>query len=469
MAKQITQYTANVTGISANNIISSASEITARQNSATAINNTGEVVAENRALLEAIHTTDHIVNVISTSFTGGTNELAILANAITWWDQSVYTADKTATALLTGWPAKTITGLTSSGTFYIWATFVSGTKDYEATNITAALPSNITEKALIGIATVSGAGAVTFAINWQGPTQTRENYFRDAQYFQNNVSLLGGVTNQIRTVTANYTALTTDSIILCNATSGNITITLYTAVGNAGRKLTIIKTDSSTNTVTIDGNSTETINGSLTQVLFTQHSTLTLVSNGTNWQIENGQLNRVLLNETVVSSAVASVNFTSLITSTFKKYTIELINIISVTNDVNLLLRTSSNNGSSWDAGTGYSTQGLLVASTTATNSISLSNTAYSAILLTLDAATGRLSNSATQGGLSSTIDLYNPSSTTAIKHFKHLTSYAPSGTTSYTIYGGGTRQTTSAINAVQIICSSGNIASGTLKLYGEN
>ena len=183
MAKQITQYTANVTGISANNIISSASEITARQNSATAINNTGEVVAENRALLEAIHTTDHIVNVISTSFTGGTNELAILANAITWWDQSVYTADKTATALLTGWPAKTITGLTSSGTFYIWATFVSGTKDYEATNITAALPSNITEKALIGIATVSGAGAVTFAVNWNGPVTSKTNYWKESQTF----------------------------------------------------------------------------------------------------------------------------------------------------------------------------------------------------------------------------------------------------------------------------------------------
>jgi len=212
MTKQITTYTANVTGISASNVISSASEITARQNTSTAINNTGEVVAENRELLEAIHTTDHIINVTSTSFSGGTNELSILANAIVWWDESVYRADKTADAALTGWPAKTITGLTTSNTFYIWATFVSGTKDYEATNITAALPSNLTEKCLIGIATVSGAGAVTFAVNWQGPTQTRENYFRDAQYFQNSaffragVSLLGGVTNNIVTKTANYTA-----------------------------------------------------------------------------------------------------------------------------------------------------------------------------------------------------------------------------------------------------------------------
>jgi hypothetical protein len=196
MTKQITTYTANVTGISASNVISSASEITARQNTSTAINNTGEVVAENRELLEAIHTTDHIINVTSTSFSGGTNELSILANAITWWDESVYRADKTADAALTGWPAKTITGLTTSNTFYIWATFVSGTKDYEATNITAALPSNITEKALIGIATVSGAGAVTFAVNWQGSVQTRENYFRDAQYFLNSVNIKGNATFQ---------------------------------------------------------------------------------------------------------------------------------------------------------------------------------------------------------------------------------------------------------------------------------
>lgn len=294
MTKQITTYTANVTGISASNVISSASEITARQNTSTAINNTGEVVAENRELLEAIHTTDHIINVTSTSFSGGTNELSILANAIVWWDESVYRADKTADAALTGWPAKTITGLTTSNTFYIWATFVSGTKDYEATNITAALPSNLTEKALIGIATVSGAGAVTFAINWQGPTQTRENYFRDAQYFLNSaffragISLLGGVTNNIVTKTANYTATTADSIILCDATSGNITITLYTSVGNSGRKLTIIKTDSSTNTVTIDGNSTETINGALTMALAVQNDKLTLICDGTNLRIESG-------------------------------------------------------------------------------------------------------------------------------------------------------------------------------------
>lgn len=194
MAKQITTYTANVTGISTNNVISSASEITARQNTSLAINNTGEVVAENRELLEAIHTSDHIINVVSTSFSGGTNQLDILANAITWWDESVYRADKTADASLTGWPAKTITGLTTSNSFYIWATFVSGTKNYEATNITAALPSNIAEKALIGIATVSGAGAVTFAVNWQGPTQTRENYFRDTQTFLSPVNFNGVVT-----------------------------------------------------------------------------------------------------------------------------------------------------------------------------------------------------------------------------------------------------------------------------------
>jgi hypothetical protein len=192
MAKQITQYTANVTGISANNIISSASEITARQNSSTAINNTGEVLSENRTLLEAIHTTDHIVNVISTSFSAGTNELAILADAITWWDQSVYTTDKTAQALITGWGAKTITGLTSSSTFYIWATFVGGIKDYEATD-TNTLPSNLNEKNLIGIATVDGAGAVSFTPQWNGPVTSKTNYFKNAQTFLNGISVINAV------------------------------------------------------------------------------------------------------------------------------------------------------------------------------------------------------------------------------------------------------------------------------------
>jgi hypothetical protein len=86
--------------------------------------------------------------------------------------------------------------------------------------------------------------------------------------------------------TANYTAVAgTDNIILCDATSASFTITLPAASGNTGISFTIKKTDSSVNTVTIDANASETIDGQLTQVIATQYQAIRIVSNGTSWSI----------------------------------------------------------------------------------------------------------------------------------------------------------------------------------------
>lgn len=84
-----------------------------------------------------------------------------------------------------------------------------------------------------------------------------------------------------------YTALTSTDVITINSAGGPTTVNLYTAVGNTGRKIKIIKTDASsaTNIVTIDPNSTETINGAATYLLHTQYQSVTLVSDGTNWVI----------------------------------------------------------------------------------------------------------------------------------------------------------------------------------------
>ena len=77
----------------------------------------------------------------------------------------------------------------------------------------------------------------------------------------------------------------TEEVIFCNATSGNQTHDLPAVSGNDGLQYTFIKTDSSSYTVTIDANSTETIAGELTQVLSIQYSSLTIVCNGTEWFI----------------------------------------------------------------------------------------------------------------------------------------------------------------------------------------
>jgi hypothetical protein len=79
-----------------------------------------------------------------------------------------------------------------------------------------------------------------------------------------------------------YTAAN-EEVILCDATSGAITVNLPDAI--AGRIYTIKKTDASVNTVTIDGDGADTIDGVATKVLVYQNDSVTVVSNGTNWFI----------------------------------------------------------------------------------------------------------------------------------------------------------------------------------------
>lgn len=88
--------------------------------------------------------------------------------------------------------------------------------------------------------------------------------------------------------TANYTIVASDKgkMILCDATSGGFTITLLAAAtaGN-GYKLTVKKTDSSANAITVDGNGLETIDGATTQTLAAQYDTIEIVCDGSNWRV----------------------------------------------------------------------------------------------------------------------------------------------------------------------------------------
>ena len=68
---------------------------------------------------------------------------------------------------------------------------------------------------------------------------------------------------------------------------------------------------------------------------------------------------------------------------------------------------------------------------------------------------------------LSGNLCLFNPSSTTFVKHFiAECSSYA-SDNRAYNTFAAGYCNVTAAIDAVQFKMSSGNIDSGTIKLYG--
>ena len=69
----------------------------------------------------------------------------------------------------------------------------------------------------------------------------------------------------------------------------------------------------------------------------------------------------------------------------------------------------------------------------------------------------------------SGTLHLFDPSSTTFVKHFMSVVSNHDTTSPGYNqaIYVGGFCNETAAIDGVQFTMSSGNIAAGTIKMYG--
>ena len=70
---------------------------------------------------------------------------------------------------------------------------------------------------------------------------------------------------------------------------------------------------------------------------------------------------------------------------------------------------------------------------------------------------------------ISGSLHLFNPSSTTFVKHFIARTSTYNADDILFDVYTAGYFNTTSAVDAVQFKLASGNIDSGTITLYGIN
>lgn len=90
--------------------------------------------------------------------------------------------------------------------------------------------------------------------------------------------------------TTTYIAASTDEIIMADSSGGAYTITLPAAASLTGKKLQIIKTTSDFSGVTIDGNASETINGSATTIINTQYESILIVSNGSNWLLSERRI-----------------------------------------------------------------------------------------------------------------------------------------------------------------------------------
>jgi hypothetical protein len=97
---------------------------------------------------------------------------------------------------------------------------------------------------------------------------------------------IAGLVTDIETFTASSDTLdTANHVCLCDCSSNSITINLPAASGNAGLQYHIKKTDSTSNTVTIDGSGSETIDGGTTAIIRSQYESVTVSCDGTQWWI----------------------------------------------------------------------------------------------------------------------------------------------------------------------------------------
>ena len=106
-------------------------------------------------------------------------------------------------------------------------------------------------------------------------------------------------------VTTSETLSSSTQFVWVDATKGNVIITLPAAADNTRTVYTIKKIDNSGNTVTIDANGTEKIDGELEIVLNLQYQYVTIVCDGDEWFIIGGEyvkmedLLKKLLNEQI--------------------------------------------------------------------------------------------------------------------------------------------------------------------------
>lgn len=91
----------------------------------------------------------------------------------------------------------------------------------------------------------------------------------------------GGASTNLVTVSANYTALEDDSVILVDASSANVEITI--PASDSGKQYSVKKIDSSANTVEIVP--AGTIDGEASKTIQYQNTNILIVTDGTNWFI----------------------------------------------------------------------------------------------------------------------------------------------------------------------------------------
>ena len=196
---------------------------------------------------------------------------------------------------------------------------------------------------------------------------------------------------------------------------------------------------------------------------------MAFISNGTTI-LDNGSFSAslgslVLLSEQTASSS-ASLSFTSGIDSTYPIYKFEFINIHPSTDGGQLSFNMSTDSGSNYNV------------TKTSTAFQSIHNESGSSTSLNYETGEDLAQGTGFQDfavnigngndeNASGEMYLFNPSSTTFVKHFMTDVNTHHNSDYSVRFFTAGYGNTTSSIDAVRFQMTSGNIDSGKIKLYG--
>ncbi len=173
----------------------------------------------------------------------------------------------------------------------------------------------------------------------------------------------------------------------------------------------------------------------------------------------------LILLSTQTASDSATISFTTGLDSTYDEYQFKFIDIHPRTDNINFSFNLSTDSGSNYNV------------TKTSTAFDAFHNEADTVTQLAIDGGNDlgqstsfqnlnqALGNGADES-LSGSMILFNPSSTTYVKHFIANTNIYYFNDYTINQFNAGYGNTTSAVNAIQFKMSSGNF-DGTIKLYG--
>jgi len=176
-----------------------------------------------------------------------------------------------------------------------------------------------------------------------------------------------------------------------------------------------------------------------------------------------------VLLSTATASSSSSISFTSGIDSTYDIYQFEFINCHPSSDNISFQFNLSTDSGSNYNVTktTTFFDTGQNEAGTDTPFGYAagrdLAQSTSDQVIIGNGANLGADNDQSSSG----TIYLFNPSSTTYVKHFIGVANSSVSTDYVWRSTFAGYGNTTSAINAIIFRMSSGNIDAGTIKMYG--